>query len=184
MKTKKEIREEIRRKLKRQGHEERSIHSRRIHRSLYRLEVFKKSKCLLIYVSLPDEVETLPVIEKCLSMGKRVVVPRMVVKKKELTLREVKNLKKDFKRGPYGVLEPKVDLTRKVLPKEIDCIVLPGLAFDPEGNRLGRGRGFFDRLLSRIASTVPRIAFAFPFQVVNHLPTEHHDRPIDILLSS
>lgn len=184
MKAKKEIREKIRRKLKAQGQRKRSEQSRRIHKSLFRLDLFKKSKCLLIYLSLPEEVDTLRVIKRCLSMGKRVVVPKMNVRRGVLELREVTNLERDVEKGVYGVVEPRPRSTRRVSPQKIDCMILPGLAFDAGGNRLGRGRGFFDKLLNRIKPGIPRIALAFPFQIMDRLPVESHDRPVDVLLSS
>ena len=89
----------------------------------------------------------------------------------------------DCKPGAWGVSEPDIRKTRRASLSEVDCMVLPGLAFDAGGNRLGRGKGYFDRLLSRTKRGVPRIALAYPFQVMDRLPADSLDRPVDIVLS-
>lgn len=183
MKSKKEIREEIREKLAQQGDKERREGSRRIEEALVRLEEFRSARCVLIYVALPEEVDTVPVIEHALSLGKRIAVPR-VFDGRALELREVRDIRLDLVKGAFGVLEPRMDRTRQVAAEEIDCAVVPGVAFDRVGRRLGRGRGYFDRLLATLPRSVPRIGLAFGFQVLDSLPEESHDQPVNRVLSS
>ena len=185
MKTKKEIREEVRRKLHDQSQRERVLASGRIQRSLYRLEEFRRARVVLVTLSCAEEVDTLRIVKRCLGTGKMVVVPRVTDEARgKLELRQIRNLEGDLARGAYGILEPRPAVTRVVKPGKVDCAILPGLAFDRRGNRLGRGKGFFDRLLAAIPREVPRIALAFKFQLVDRLPVWVHDRPVDIVLSS
>jgi len=184
MKSKEEIREEIKRKLKGQDKSDRRRRSLSVRESLYRLDSFIKAKVVLIYLSLPEEVDTLPLIERCLSSGKRVVLPRVSSDSQSLELYEVKDLGTDLENGPWGLREPRALAERKVEPDSVDCVILTGLAFDRDGHRLGRGRGFFDKLLALIPARVPRVALAFAFQVLDRLPTEIHDERVNTVISS
>ncbi len=184
MKSKREIRAEIRQKLLRQGKAERREASGRVQEALYGLKEFREAKCLLIYAALPEEVDTLPVIERSLAAGKSVVLPRVLRRPRSLELREIRNLREDLEKGSFGVLEPRASVTRLVRPEEVDCAVVPGIAFDRKGRRLGRGAGYFDRLLAELPRQAARVGLAFGFQVVDELPAEFHDEPVDKVLSA
>ncbi len=183
MMTKEKIREEIKRKLEGQGEKERLERSRKIQEALFHSEAFQRAKCILIYVSFNGEVDTRGIIRKCFSMGKRVVVPKVNVEEACVNLREIRD-DGSLVKGTYGIPEPREDRSHEARPEEIDCVILPGVAFDRSGRRLGRGGGFFDKLLSAIPAKVPRIALAFSFQVVDRLPVNGHDRPVDRVLQA
>lgn len=184
MKTKQEIRDEIRRMLKLQTEADRIRRSGSIRSSLGGLDYFRKASCVLIYLSTAAEVDTLAVIREGLASGKRIIVPRIQDAEGALDLREIRDLDADVENGKWGLLEPKVATTRRADSHEIDCVVVPGLAFDSEGNRLGRGGGYFDRLLAGMRPEIPRIGLAFSFQMVDALPIEPHDRPVHVVLTS
>ena len=118
------------------------------------------------------------------AMGKRVVVPRVLPGPGALELREIRSPARDLAKGAFGVLEPRVESTRAVPPGEVDCAVVPGMAFDREGRRLGRGGGYFDRLLARLAPGVARVGLAFRCQVLDELPIADHDEPVHRVLFS
>ena len=134
------------------------------------LPVFKASRTILLYHSLPDEVETHCVIEKW-SRTKKIVLP--VVVGDELELREYKDTQ-SLQRGSFGILEPQGETINK---KEIDLAIVPGVAFDSRGHRLGRGKGFYDRLFSHI--TPYKIGVCFAFQVRDELPSDSFDIRMD-----
>lgn len=95
-------------------------------------------------------------------------------------------LTQELQRGQFGILEPCLDLRNEpchmVHPSEIDLVLIPGLAFDLQGGRLGRGAGYYDRFISLISPKIPLIALALDVQLVNAVPMEEHDRRIDYIV--
>ncbi|MFH0762334.1 MAG: 5-formyltetrahydrofolate cyclo-ligase [Candidatus Omnitrophota bacterium] len=170
--TKQKIRSKIFLKLKTQKEEERIIKSRIITRKLIRTKVFKTAKVLMCYIALKGEVDTQGVIKQAIKSGKVVAVP--VCKKDNLAILPcILNDKAGFKRGPYGVVEPA--LQKRVPLREIDLVLVPGVAFDKKGNRLGRGKGFYDRFLKKINGCTETIGLAFRYQILPALPASSHD---------
>ena len=108
----------------------------------------------------------------------------MELKSKNLRIFEVSNLDKDFILGPYGVREPDTKKTREAVMSEIDMVIVPGLGFDRQKNRLGRGAGFYDRFLKKITSPVTKVGIAFDLQILENLPVNlSFDQKIDVLVS-
>lgn len=180
--TKQQLRTTLLHQLKTQKEEERRRRSRVIHRKVYRLAAFRTAQVVCCYVSLPYEVETWQLIERMLETGKRVVVPR--VTHRGLQLSEVSNLRCDVAPGAFGVWEPTMASLRPVDPKDVELMLVPGVAFDRRGHRLGHGQGYFDRLLARLPKTTPTIGVCFEFQLLDDLPTHPHDRPVQKILSA
>lgn len=179
---KRDIRIRVLRQLRTQKEEQRRRKSDVIRRNLVRLAAFRKAKTVLCYVSLPYEVETRRLIEQMLDAGKRVVVPQ--VRKRRLLLSELRDADDELRPGAFGVLEPPPEAHRPVRPKELDLAVVPGVAFDRRGHRLGHGGGYFDRLLARVPRGTPTVGVCFSFQLVDRLPTGPHDRPVHRVLSA
>ena len=88
----------------------------------------------------------------------------------------------DLKPGSYGILEPKKDCLKWVSPMDINLIIVPGVGFDKKGNRLGHGEGYYDRLLSKPFGTLS-IGLAFEIQIIEDIPIDTHDQPVDILIT-
>ncbi len=168
------------RQLRTQKEEARRRKSELIRRKLVRLAAFRKAKTVFCYVSLPYEVETRRLIEQMLDAGKRVVVPRVV--RRQLLLSELRDPDEELSPGAFGVLEPRPQARRPVRPKELDLAIVPGLAFDRLGRRLGHGLGYFDRLLARVPRDTPTVGVCFSFQLVDRLPAGPHDRPVHRVL--
>ena len=133
------------------------------------------------YVSLPDEVQTGPLITQMLEAGKRVVVPK--VQGRRLALSEVKDPARELAPGAFGVLEPTGAL-RPVPVTRLDLVLVPGIAFDRRGHRLGRGEGYFDRFLARVPKAIPTIGICYDFQLVDRLPTDPHDQAVRTVISA
>lgn len=140
-----------------------------------------KANIIFAYWPLPDEVDIRPVIEVLLEAKKRILLPE-VVSDSEIILREHHN-KSDLKTGAFGILEPTGSLFTDY--PLIDLILVPGMAFDKKGNRLGRGKGYYDRFLANVkekSNTLPTlIGVCFPFQIVEEVPTDKYDLPVDRL---
>lgn len=170
--TKAQIRSKILLKLKNQKEDTRSRKSRLIKDKLLKTKLFKKAKIVMFYIAFKGEVDTENMIKEAKKSGKILAVP--VCKEDRMTLRPCmldNNAK--FKRGPYGVCEPVLEKTIK--PEDLGLVIVPGLAFDKKGNRLGRGKGCYDRFLRKIPKDTPSIGLAFKFQILPSVPTEAHD---------
>jgi 5-formyltetrahydrofolate cyclo-ligase len=132
------------------------------------------------FVGVGSEVETVPLIEAALAAGKRVAVPW--VDGRELRLFELRNIG-ELAPAPFGLLEPPPDLradaSREVLPSAVDLFVVPGVAFDRRGGRLGHGRGYYDGLLSRAREDAQFVAAAFECQMVSAVPMSGRDVFLD-----
>ena len=172
---KKSLRQEMLEKRKKLSEEEIITKSSEIKKKLYTLPEFEDANKACIYVSLKDEVHTHDIIKENLK-GKCVVVPK--VNGEELLVCELRDFD-ELKEGSFCVLEPGEE--RRVFPQDIDCVVVPGVVFDREGFRIGFGRGFYDRLLSEVSC--PKIGLCFDFQLVDQLPFEEHDIPVDIIVT-
>jgi len=114
--------------------------------------------------------------------GKRVAVPRVDRAARMLRLHAVGQLDIDIVAGHLGIPEPRETLPI-IEPGEIDWVLVPGVAFDAAGRRLGYGGGFYDRLLPLIRDSAPRIAGAFDVQIVDEVPAGPHDRRVDAVVS-
>lgn len=138
------------------------------------LPSFVEANSVLLYHALPDEVQTEAFLKKWCGK-KRIVLP--VVNGEDLVLRVY--APECVKVGYCSILEP-TD-TEEVMPCDIDLAVIPGVAFDVECNRLGRGRGFYDRLLPELKCEL--VGLGFDFQVVECVPMEHFDRKLSVLMT-
>lgn len=131
------------------------------------MATFCASHTVMVYMALAQEVQTALIIEEALRQCKRVAVP--VVQGLTLIAVEFPQEKAQFRRGPYGILEP--HRTSSVIrPEEIQYVVVPGLAFDRRGGRLGFGKGYYDRFLRQVSTTTYSCGLAFCMQIVPCVP--------------
>lgn len=173
---KSQLRSRIRILLRSMGARGRKLRSRKISEKLFKTAGFKKAEKLFIYASLPEEVGTFEIMAKALRRNKKVFVPKVSGSGRKIKVFEVRDLRADLSRGSFGILEPQ---TKRPLGRQsLDLMIIPGLAFDRKGNRLGRGKGYFDRFLTRFKKT-PKIGLAFKEQIVSKVPAEAHDISVD-----
>jgi 5-formyltetrahydrofolate cyclo-ligase len=138
----------------------------------------------MIYVSLLEEVDTIYIIRKALKLGKRVIIPYIQQDNDELEVSEITALE-SLEKGPYGILQPPWDRIKPVPLQTIELIVVPAIAFDKKNMRLGRGKGYYDRFLSKKAiNNAETIGLAFDFQILESLPYDYHDKPVDQVLTN
>jgi 5-formyltetrahydrofolate cyclo-ligase len=172
------IRKHIKEKLKAYSPLEKSMKSGIIKDKLFNEEEFKKSKVVMFYVSLKDEVDTCFMIDEALKAGKRVCVPVILKEEQRLIAGEIKNRLEDLEIRHFGICQPSYDRVEEVPLVDIDLVVVPGVAFDKKNIRLGRGHGYYDRFLSGLPNTTKTIGLAFDFQVLEDLPKDPHDIPV------
>ncbi len=138
---------------------------------------WQQANVICLYMSEPEEVGTQELFIGALNEKKEVVLPRSG--KNGLTLHRARSLA-DLTRGAFGILEPKSSC-EKIVPGDVDLFIVPGLAFDRQGNRLGSGKGFYDRLLSGLQGI--KIGLAYRVQVVAQVPHSSYDVPMDMVVT-
>ncbi|MDE7377561.1 MAG: 5-formyltetrahydrofolate cyclo-ligase [Paraprevotella sp.] len=174
---KQQLRQYIRTKKAGHTQEERLRESTEIERLLEMHPYFQKAHTILAYHALPDEVQTKNLLTRW-SGEKRFILP--VVKGNDLELRIYKG-ESNLHTGAFGIPEPEGDAFTDLA--ELDLALIPGMAFDPSGHRLGRGKGYYDRLLARLRPyRIPTMGICFSYQKVSFVPTEEHDIPMDRIL--
>jgi 5-formyltetrahydrofolate cyclo-ligase len=162
---------------------ERYEKSRSAIKNFWNLPEIKNWSTLFIYVNFRSELETLELINRCLSRGKRVAVPLVDASTVSMIPLLIKDPEKDLVPGYYDIPEPDPHKSVRVAAREIDAAVIPGSVFDIHGGRLGYGGGYYDRFLVNDAPQARRIGLAFEMQVVEDVPVQPHDQPLDILIT-
>ncbi len=147
---------------------------------LKNLPEYQGAKTVHCYVAWRNEVNTNQLIKDTLQTGRRVIVPVIDLSSHILLHSEIKGFD-ELKKGTFGILEPPKDRFRKVKISEFDLVIVPGVAFDLSGHRIGFGGGFYDGFLGSVKAT--KIALAYEFQIVDEIPTRAEDEKVDILVS-
>ncbi len=136
---------------------------------------WQAAQSILAFLPMPDELDVRPVLLRALQAGRRVVLPRYRPATRDYEVCAVANLAGDLQAGAFGIAEPAAHCP--VFPlSALDFVLVPGLAFDEAGRRLGRGKGFFDRLLAEVRGGTCGVGF--DTQIVAEVPVEPHDRPV------
>ena len=143
------------------------------------LESFHAAKTVALYRAIAGEVNIDALFKTCWKLGKRTCIPvfKTASKTYEMTLVSDQTT---YSNGHYGIQEP--NALRAISLDQIDLITVPGVAFDPAGNRLGRGGGYYDHFLKGYSGTTAGVAFAF--QIRPDIPVEAHDQPVDWIVTS
>ncbi|NUO83297.1 5-formyltetrahydrofolate cyclo-ligase [candidate division KSB1 bacterium] len=146
------------------------------------LDCYRRARAIHSYVAWQEEVENHTLFRAMLREGKRVVAPKINSQTRTLEHYLIPYFEA-LAPGAFGILEPSSARGACVLSnlEELDLVLVPGLAFDREGNRLGYGGGYYDRLLAEIEA--PKVALAFEVQIVDAIPAEPHDRHVNIVVT-
>ncbi len=156
--------------------------SKKIKERLFNSTEFKSAKKILFYSSFRNEVQTRDMIKEALVLGKRVILPIMEPTAKELYLSELKNYDLELAKNNYGILESRQEYIRRIDFDQLDLLIIPGLAFDLDGNRLGYGGGYYDRLLIRNLN-IYRLAICFEAQISRSVPIDTHDIQVNKIIT-
>lgn len=153
----------------------------KIFQSFINSTFYKNSKVIFTFVSFGSEVDTKNMIDQAIKDGKEVCVPRVISKDKGFCVYRIHGLE-DLETGFYNILEPKT-YCKMVDIQTIDLVIMPGVAFDSRGGRIGYGGGFYDRFLKDMNQQVKKIALAYELQLQPFIPMFEHDVRIDGLIS-
>ncbi len=137
----------------------------------------------MFYVSMKEEVRTQEMIRRSLDMGKQVVVPSLKPDRKRITPSLLVDYESDLEGGVFGIPEPRAECVRSLPVEDIEIVLVPGVAFDVCGGRLGFGGGYYDEFLAGLSSGTERWGLAFEFQVVEKLPLMDRDVPVEKIIT-
>jgi 5-formyltetrahydrofolate cyclo-ligase len=156
--------------------------SSRVEANLLSMKEYKAATLVISYCAKDDEVQTRPIIERALADGKRVAVIVTDVPSKTLSFSEIESFENDLAPGAFGIREPKPGLVRPVSIAQADIVLVPLVAWDEKGHRLGYGAGYFDRALAG-AGGITKVGLALESQRLAKIPESRHDVPLDIIVT-
>lgn len=183
--TKKALRERLLGLLRHQKEESRIKKSQAVLRNLFETMEFKKATTVMFFSSFDGEVQTNDMMRQAQNLGKKIALPVTIKKERNLIPWFIKDLDVDLCSGPYGISQPCAQGAGAVDLDLLDLVLVPGLAFDRHGNRLGRGKGYYDRFLKCLPKITPCFGLAFDFQVISCLPSvEEHDVPVSRVITN
>ncbi|SRR5581483_5533899 len=174
------LRARIREELKAMSSEERAAASLQACARLEQQEVWRKAGSILFYAPLPEEPDIWQLLVDTLAAGKTAALPRFVPEHQVYVACAVQDIERDVRTGQFGIREPHESCVRISLNR-LDLMLVPGVAFDLDGRRLGRGKGFYDRLLAAFHG--PACGVAFDQQIVRRVPVEPHDAHLTCILT-
>ncbi len=180
--SKADLRARIRRLLKALPAQEQQSASAAACANVLSLDAVKHGSVIMLYMPLANEVDLTPAAVRCFQMGKTVCVPSVDWTRKDMSAVEVSSFDDDIMDiDEHGLRSPRE--SRPVLSRQIDVIIVPGLAFDPRGNRLGRGGGYYDRFLPRLRQNAVSVGLAFDQQIVDAIPVDDRDVSVDLVVT-
>ena len=171
------LRNQIKQKKRAMTQEQIIAASERLAQLLYASEAYKKAKSIYGYLPYNQEVRTVEMLEQAIRDGKRVAVPKCYGE--EMRFLYISDFENEVAPGYAGIPEPIAD--EPVADDETALVLMPGMAFDPDGHRIGYGGGFYDKFLAKEPDH-PTLALCYDFQVLPHLETEEFDIPVDTVI--
>ncbi len=174
------LRKRVRKELGRLSAEEVARRSRAACQLLVRQAVWRRARSILFYAPLPRELDIWPLMERALREGRIAALPRYSAAQGDYVASWVQDPVNDVRTGRFGIREP-LETCATLELNRLDLVLVPGVAFDLDGKRLGRGKGHYDRLLSSVRSKTCGVAF--DEQVVEKVPVEAHDVLLNCILT-
>tara|TARA_B100000315_G_scaffold210427_1_gene206691 strand:+ start:9507 stop:10106 length:600 start_codon:yes stop_codon:yes gene_type:complete len=178
------IREKIRKIRESLDESEIISKSGEVEKNYFKLTEAGKIKNLLIYMAGSKEVQTKNIINTCIKKNIAVYLPAVNALKGRISFFRVYDINNELEKGPFGIYQPKVNEPNLLKDENaIDLIVVPGLAFDKRGGRIGSGKGFYDKFLASVPSCKSIIALAFEYQIVDEITLSSHDIPMHKIIT-
>jgi 5-formyltetrahydrofolate cyclo-ligase len=179
--NKREFRQELRRRLAELSPEDVQQRSAAACQRLCEQPEYQSAEIVMIFLSTTSEVDTAPLAQHAWSQLKSVIAPRVSWEQRRMLPIEIKSLTSDIQAGTLGIRQPLDGMPVPV--SDIDLVVVPGLGFDMAGNRLGRGRGFYDRFLAHRDFRGLACGLAFEIQAIPEVPVDDNDIVMDMLVT-
>jgi 5-formyltetrahydrofolate cyclo-ligase len=180
---KQELRKNIEKKIAVLSEDEMAKKITAIEQRLFEFANFLEARIVLFYINFGCEVETVNLIKKSYEYNKIVVLPVFNPSNSTFKLMKVDDIATDMVEGPRKIMEPDPNKC-KVVPIEcIDIAIIPGIAMDEKGGRVGPGDGFYDRLIPELPATTRKVGLAIENQIIPQIPMESHDKYVDIVIT-
>lgn len=158
---------------------------KKILNQFYESKYYKQAEKIFIYISYDSEINTKVIINKALKDNKKIYVPRTEFKTRHMDAVGITSLD-NLIESKYGILEPSIE-ELYIDPSELDLIVVPGVAFDRNGGRMGYGAGFYDRYFKKInkqnINKIVKLALAYELQMLDKVPMNTQDVPVDFIIT-
>ena len=180
---KQEIRDEIIGKIASYDEKQRLEKLQMLAKRLLSFANFQESKIAFLPSARKDEIDLSNVIRESLKLNKIVVLPTFNIEKKDITLMKIDDPDTELIEGPLGNMEPDPNKCKIVPIDSIEIAIIPGLAFDEKGGRIGTGKGFFDQFIPKLPITARKVTLAFEDQLIQQIPMESHDKYVDIIIT-
>ncbi len=155
----------------------------KIEHKLFEFANFMEAQLAFLYTPVANEIPTEGIIKKALQIEKGVVLPVFTDAKNAINLYKVGNYSKDLVTGENEILEPNIDKCKRISLDEVDIAIIPGLAFDDKGGRIGFGNNFYTKLITKLPETCRKVSLAYEEQIVDQIQMESRKFTVDIIIT-
>ncbi len=160
------------------------VKSKKIKKNFFRLKELNNCKNIMTYVSIDNEVLTMGIIKRLLTKDKHIFIPYIMPEKNKMEIKQIINPDRDIIPGANKIPEPVESLLKAdFLPDIIDFVIVPGIVFSKSGYRIGYGYGYYEKFFSLIKKDIIKVALVFESLLVDNIPIEKNDIPVDIIIS-
>jgi 5-formyltetrahydrofolate cyclo-ligase len=180
---KQEIRDEMARKVAALKPDEIAARTKAVENRLFEFANYLEARIALLYLPVSVEVDTTEIIRRSYMYNKIIVLPAFKAESRQMVLLKVDDPNRDLIAGPRGNLEPNPARCKPVPLDCLDIAIIPGVAMDEKGGRLGTGRGYYDRLIPELPITTRKVGLIFEAQILPAIPLEYHDKHVDIVIT-
>lgn len=180
---KQEIRDEIVQKITGLGESPLAAKTKAIEERLFEFANYLEARIALLYTPALAEVDTREIIKRSYMYNKIIVLPAYDPETKKMTLFKIDDPEKDLIQGPRGNMEPDPERCKTVPLDCLDIAIIPGIAMDEKGGRIGLGNGYYDRLIPELPITTRKVGLVFEDQIISMVPMEAHDKFVDIVVT-
>ncbi len=180
---KQELRDEVARRIAEQSPKQISEKAGAIENKLFEFANFLESRIVLLYTPAQGEVNTMEIIRRSYLYNKIIILPAFDANTHGVRLYKVDDLDKDLVQGPRGNLQPNPKRCKSVPLDCLDLAIVPGIAMDEKGGRIGSGNGYYDRLIPELPITTRKVGLVYEMQIVPAVPLESHDKHVDIVIT-
>jgi len=155
----------------------------KIENRLFEFANFLESNISLLYMPQKFAVDTTRIIQRCFDYRKIVALPAFNTEKHKMQLFKVDEFEADMTLGPRDILEPQPERCKVIPIERIDIAIIPGVALDEKGGRIGSGEGYYDRFIGKLPITTRKVALSLECQIVQQVPMESHDKFMGIIIT-